>query len=268
MVDANMRTAHMKNGVLTEKFHFGYLPPIRDLPDSSTHSSSDIPSSDRPLRQLSMLEILDSSDSLARTLREGGMDFPGLLPLLTAYAQHAGMSSDGLTRLAASFELLRRRANGKLPTAASYMREKLRTVLLRRRAEGKVRRAKLSVAPTRTTDAAAADARAQLQAAICEVVDDCRLLSAEAASGSKTPGPRELLLLGELRCAEDAVRLREEALMSPITDAAAAGHSASVTAASEAALLRSERLPTDEAVAVLALAHKLRASQRTQARVG
>jgi hypothetical protein len=161
------------------------------------------------------------------------------------------MSADGHAQLGHYLKLLERRATAELPTAATFMRRSLKAALGRRRTEAAARRASLGVdLPPPSAEAARADARATLRAAVCETVDECRRVSVEAAAGAlDAAGPTERALLGDLRVAVDRLRARR-------ADAPPAAREPAAAAARE--ILRSERLPAAQVAQILARAHELR----------
>eukprot|EP00611_Tribonema_gayanum_P021822 TRINITY_DN4282_c0_g1_i1.p1 TRINITY_DN4282_c0_g1~~TRINITY_DN4282_c0_g1_i1.p1 ORF type:complete len:474 (-),score=175.74 TRINITY_DN4282_c0_g1_i1:711-1958(-) len=108
-VDANMRRAHARDGVLREKFWFRRCidPPV---------AGGESPQEEGPdcCAEMTILEILMGQN--------GGGGYPGLIPLVYAYLDYIGTDAATFERVEAYLELLRRRASGEVMTAAAWMR--------------------------------------------------------------------------------------------------------------------------------------------------
>lgn len=134
--DENMETAHARDAVLEQKFHFRKRPfPTRPLrPYSASASGTSTPATlSRPPTPTGPVEdeyALMSVDEIINGTKadddESDYSFPGLIPLVELYLD--GMNVDVETRceLAAYLDLIRRRADGRLWTAAKWMREFVR----------------------------------------------------------------------------------------------------------------------------------------------
>lgn len=124
----NMETAHARDAVLTEKFHFrkNPFPPRTPRPYSSngSRSGTSTPLISRPptpsgpvddeFEPMSVDEIINGQ------ARQGG--FPGLIPLVDAYLDSVNIDVDTRCELQRYLNLIRRRANGELWTAARWIR--------------------------------------------------------------------------------------------------------------------------------------------------
>jgi glutamate--cysteine ligase catalytic subunit len=130
-IDENMETAHARDAVLERKFWFRKNPfPARaPRPYSAPGSRSGTASPAAPSRPptptgpvedeyalMSVDEIINGSKP------ETGNNFPGLIPLVESYLD--GMNVDVTTRceLASYLELIKKRADGSLWTAAKWIR--------------------------------------------------------------------------------------------------------------------------------------------------
>lgn len=137
-VDENMETAHALNAVLEKKFWFRKNPFPTRYPRpysangnggtaSGTASPSVIsrpPTPTGPVEDefalMSIAEVMNGSESLPEKSENS---FPGLIPLVESYLD--SMNVDVATRceLASYLELIKKRADGRLWTAAKWIRE-------------------------------------------------------------------------------------------------------------------------------------------------
>ncbi|XP_037081678.1 glutamate--cysteine ligase catalytic subunit-like [Pollicipes pollicipes] len=102
-VDENMRRAHKKDAVLTEKFWFrsDFLCDGSPCVDAETEYS-----------ELTVNEIFNGK----------GDEFPGLVPLVTHYLNAVNIDADTRCTMGQYLQLIRRRASGELQTTASWIR--------------------------------------------------------------------------------------------------------------------------------------------------
>lgn len=137
-VDENMETAHRRDAVLNEKFHFRKSPFTVRTPRASGTSTPNPAGGNggisRPPTPLGPVEdeyrLMTINEIMNGTAAdEGGEDddeeggFPGLIPIVESYLD--GVNMDVVTRceLATYLDLIRRRASGELWTAAKWIRE-------------------------------------------------------------------------------------------------------------------------------------------------
>ena len=154
LVARNMETAHVRDGVLTQKFWFrkNPFPPARTThksPHSAGTSGTSTPlppSSSRPATPavgpvedeyelMTIAEIVNgqagsnsSSTAAAEDRFGGGSDgrFPGLVPLVESYLNSVNVDVETRCELARYLALIRRRADGSVWTAARWMRRFVR----------------------------------------------------------------------------------------------------------------------------------------------
>lgn len=118
-VDENMSRAHAQDAVLTQKFWFR-----KDiLPDQQNAMCS--PDSLDPECSAPEFELSENFEEMtvAEIMTGRGTYFPGLIPLCYAYLEHIGCDSASMTRIDEYLQLVKKRATGELPTAASWMRK-------------------------------------------------------------------------------------------------------------------------------------------------
>ncbi|CAD6500874.1 BgTH12-06579 [Blumeria graminis f. sp. triticale] len=109
--DENMETAHARNAVTSRQFYFRRNPV--SLPDSAAALPLPIESE---YRLMSIDEIINGSS------KKSPAAFPGLLPLVETYLANRNVDVTTSCQLRAYFNLIRDRANGRLWTAAHWMR--------------------------------------------------------------------------------------------------------------------------------------------------
>lgn len=143
-VDENMETAHRRDAVLRETFHFRKNPfTVRTPRASGTstplgggaagagsgHGISRPPSPplgpvEDEFRRMSINEIINGTSS---TTADGDEDdeggFPGLIPIVESYLDGVNMDVHTRCELATYLDLIRKRASGELWTAAKWIRE-------------------------------------------------------------------------------------------------------------------------------------------------
>ncbi|KAA8565232.1 hypothetical protein EYC84_010963 [Monilinia fructicola] len=134
-VSENMETAHARDAVLDEKFYFRKNPfPTRaPRPYSSNGGASGRasgtntplsisrpPTPSGPVEDeyalMSIDEIMNGSKS------DSENNFPGLIPLVESYLDSVNIDVQTRCELASYLDLIRKRANGKLWTAAKWIR--------------------------------------------------------------------------------------------------------------------------------------------------
>lgn len=128
-ITENMETAHNRDAVLNDKFYFRKNPftsrPPRPYSSTGPRSGTATPTViSRPptptgpvedeYAQMSIDEIMNGSE-------EHG--FPGLIPLVESYLDSLNVDVQTRCELAKYLDLIRRRANGELWTAAKWIRE-------------------------------------------------------------------------------------------------------------------------------------------------
>lgn len=135
-VDENMETAHRRDAVLNEKFHFRKTPFTVRTPRASGTSTPNpangggISRPPTPLgpvedeyRPMTVNEIINGTAATSETDEDDDEGFPGLIPLVESYIDSVNMDVVTRCELATYLDLIRRRANGELWTAAKWIRE-------------------------------------------------------------------------------------------------------------------------------------------------
>lgn len=128
-VDENMKVAHHRNGILTEKFWFR----TDVFRESEDHSSNDSSSSDSSpsaenassndtskhgnYEQLSINEIINGKPS----------GFPGLIPIVRQYLQNVNVDMETLCTLENHLSLVSKRASDELVSNATWIRDYVRS---------------------------------------------------------------------------------------------------------------------------------------------
>jgi glutamate--cysteine ligase catalytic subunit len=147
-VDENMETAHARDAVLQNKFHFrkNLFPTVR-APRSAGPSGANTPVPSRPAtpvgpvedeyRLMSINEIINGTEyarsSVSQTkdtldkpsaaaAEDEENDFPGLIPIVEAYLDSMNIDVNTRCELATYLDLIRKRASGELWTAAKWIR--------------------------------------------------------------------------------------------------------------------------------------------------
>ncbi|KUJ18009.1 glutamate-cysteine ligase-like protein [Mollisia scopiformis] len=131
--DENMETAHRRDAVLNDKFYFRKNPFPTRAPrpysanggsSSGTNTPATIsrpPTPTGPVEDeyelMSIDEIMNGSPSSSSN------DFPGLIPLVESYLDSMNVDVETRCELAAYLDLIRKRANGTLWTAAKWIRD-------------------------------------------------------------------------------------------------------------------------------------------------
>ncbi|KAF4628233.1 hypothetical protein G7Y89_g9918 [Cudoniella acicularis] len=131
--DENMQTAHKRDAVLEDKFYFRKNPFPTRYP--RPHSASGVqsasgtttpatisrpPTPSGPVEDeyapMSIDEIMNGSKG------DSTNDFPGLIPLVESYLDSMNVDVETRCELTAYLDLIRKRANGSLWTAAKWIR--------------------------------------------------------------------------------------------------------------------------------------------------
>jgi glutamate--cysteine ligase catalytic subunit len=139
--DENMETAHARDAVLNKKFYFRKNPFYPRKPPRAPTSGTTSPNSvfsrpqtptgpvDDEYRLMSVDEIINGTAYARANTSEnaGGVgeedEFPGLIPLVESYLDSVNVDVKTRCELADYLELIRKRASGKLWTAAKWIRE-------------------------------------------------------------------------------------------------------------------------------------------------
>ena len=134
LTTANMETAHIRNAVLNQKFHFRKDPlPPRPAKTNGTASGTATPApSSRPMtpagpieEEHSLMTIDDIINGQSDT-RTGDICFPGLIPLVESYLNSVNVDVETRCELARYLDLIRKRASGQLWTGAKWIRHFIR----------------------------------------------------------------------------------------------------------------------------------------------
>jgi glutamate--cysteine ligase catalytic subunit len=131
-VSENMETAHARDAVLEKKFYFRKNPfasrPPRPYSQNGGRSGTATPNTiSRPptpsgpvedeYTLMSVDEIMNGSNA------SSDHSFPGLIPLVESYLDSVNVDVQTRCELARYLDLIRKRANGTLWTAAKWIRE-------------------------------------------------------------------------------------------------------------------------------------------------
>lgn len=134
LTTANMETAHIRDAVLDQKFHFRKDPLPPRPPKTNGHASgttTPIPVS-RPATPtgpvddehalMTIDEIINGQSGTA----DGDTSFPGLIPLVESYLNSVNVDVETRCELARYLDLIRKRASGQLWTGAKWIRHFVR----------------------------------------------------------------------------------------------------------------------------------------------
>jgi glutamate--cysteine ligase catalytic subunit len=128
----NMETAHARDAVLKERFHFRKNPfPVRSSTrvngTSSTNASgTTTPSGPSTPPELGPVEDEYQLMSIDEIINGSAEGFPGLIPLVESYLNSVNVDVETRCDLARYLDLIRRRASGQLWTGAKWIREFVR----------------------------------------------------------------------------------------------------------------------------------------------
>ena len=127
----NMETAHVRDAVSTQKFHFRNdpLPPPRPgRPNGSTSGTGTPIQPSRPPTPTGPVEDEHSLMTINEIINgtSSDSDFPGLIPLVESYLNSVNVDVETRCELARYLDLIRKRANGTLLTPAKWIRQFVR----------------------------------------------------------------------------------------------------------------------------------------------
>lgn len=134
LTTANMETAHIRNAVLTQKFHFRKdpLPPRPAKTTGIASRTGTPPCCSRPTTPTGPIEdehSLMTIDEIINGQSGPGSDsvcFPGLVPLVESYLNSVNIDVETRCELARYLDLIRKRASGQLWTGAKWIRHFVR----------------------------------------------------------------------------------------------------------------------------------------------
>ena len=126
----NMATAHIRNAVLNQKFHFRNDPlPLAPLRANGNASGTCTPAYiSRPPTPTGPVEdehSLMTINEIVNGQTQGG-SFPGLIPLVESYLNSVNVDVETRCELARYLDLIRNRASGQLWTGAKWIRHFIR----------------------------------------------------------------------------------------------------------------------------------------------
>jgi glutamate--cysteine ligase catalytic subunit len=128
-VSENMETAHARDALHTEKFWFRKNP----FPSKPSKSGAATPVHSRPATPqgnvedeyelMTVNEIINGKSACSTSSSPDGEGFPGLIPLVESYLNSMNVDVETRCDIATYLDLIRKRANGRLWTAAKWIRE-------------------------------------------------------------------------------------------------------------------------------------------------
>lgn len=123
----NMETAHIRDAISTEKFHFRKdpLPPPHIKTNGSSSGTATPAQPSRPPTPTGPVEeehCLMSIDEIINGSSPLDTAFPGLIPLVESYLNSVNVDVETRCGLARYLDLIRKRANGTLMTPAKWIR--------------------------------------------------------------------------------------------------------------------------------------------------
>ncbi|OBT86072.1 glutamate-cysteine ligase [Pseudogymnoascus sp. 03VT05] len=123
-VSENMETAHKRDAVLEEKFWFrrNPLPTRLPRPYNTAGSGASTPVVSRPPTPTGPVEE-EYAEMSVDEIVNGSSEFPGLIPLVESYLGSVNVDVETRCELQRYLDLIRRRADGTLWTAARWIRE-------------------------------------------------------------------------------------------------------------------------------------------------
>lgn len=128
LTTTNMETAHARNAVLDQKFHFRNdpLPPRPIKPNTASGANTPAYQPSRPPTPTGPVETEHSLMTIDEIINgQSGDDeqcFPGLIPLVESYLNSVNVDVETRCELARYLDLIRKRANGHLWTGAKWIR--------------------------------------------------------------------------------------------------------------------------------------------------
>lgn len=135
LTTANMETAHARDAVLHQQFHFRNdpLPPrlVRSNGTSGTttpaHQPSRPPTPTGPVEdEHSLMTIDEIINGQSTDSNTDNPAFPGLIPLVESYLDSVNIDVETRCELARYLDLIRKRASGQLWTGAKWIRHFVR----------------------------------------------------------------------------------------------------------------------------------------------
>ena len=130
LTTANMESAHARNAVLEQQFHFRNDPlparPVKANGTSGTTTPANLPS--RPPTPTGSVEDEHSLMTINDIINgQPGEGFPGLIPLVESYLNSVNVDVETRCELARYLDLIRKRASGQLWTGAKWTRHFVRS---------------------------------------------------------------------------------------------------------------------------------------------
>ena len=126
----NMETAHIRDAVLGQKFHFRNDPlPPRPIKTNGSASGTCTPAPvSRPPTPTGPVEDEQSLMTINEIIngQAGAGSFPGLIPLVESYLNSVNVDVETRCELARYLDLIRKRASGQLWTGAKWIRHFVR----------------------------------------------------------------------------------------------------------------------------------------------
>ncbi|KAK3178490.1 Zn finger-containing GTPase- Activating Protein for ARF [Lepraria neglecta] len=129
LTTANMETAHARNAVLDQKFHFRNdpLPPRPMKVNGASGTSTPAHQPSRPPTPTGPVEDEHSLMTIDEIINgQSGTGFPGLIPLVESYLNSVNVDVETRCELARYLDLISKRASGQLWTAAKWIRHFVR----------------------------------------------------------------------------------------------------------------------------------------------
>lgn len=128
LTTANMETAHIRDAVLGEKFHFRNDPlPPRPTRGNGTSGTTTPAMPSRPPTPTGPVEDEHSLMTIDEIINgQPGEGFPGLIPLVESYLNSMNVDVETRCELARYLDLIRKRASGQLWTGAKWIRHFVR----------------------------------------------------------------------------------------------------------------------------------------------
>ena len=130
LTTTNMETAHGRNAVLDQRFHFRNdpLPPRTMKTNGISGTTTPATSPSRPQTPTGPIEdehsLMTVNEIINGQSREG--NFPGLIPLVESYLNSVNIDVETRCGLARYLNLISKRASGKLWTGAKWIRHFVR----------------------------------------------------------------------------------------------------------------------------------------------
>ena len=130
LTTANMETAHARNAVLDQKFHFRNdpLPPRPTKANGASGTTTPAHEPSRPPTPTGPVEDEHSLMTIDEIINgQAGEGFPGLIPLVESYLNSVNVDIETRCELARYLDLIRKRASGELWTGAKWIRHFVRS---------------------------------------------------------------------------------------------------------------------------------------------